>query len=300
MLGLETLFIVQKNTITSTCGSEFIFKGLRLNIQEIKSTEGIDICWVEEAQSVSQESWEVLIPTIRKEGSEIWISFNPGEATDPTYVRFVLNPPPNSIVKKVGYQDNPFFPATLEAERLYLKQVDPEAYDHVWEGMPRSISDACILKGKFSVESFETPEDAHFYYGADWGFAQDPTTLIRSFIHDNKLYIDHEAYGVGIELDDIPDLFDTVPESRDWPIRADDSRPETISYVKKKVLKSKGLQRPGNMMTPKRLQRDRSGKGSRIYDDLKKLSFMSGASIPLMRHGYIPTKWINSPERYCQ
>lgn len=299
-LELTPLFKVQKNSIVSATGSEFLFKGLRMNIQEIKSTEGVDICWVEEAQSVSNESWEVLIPTIRKEGSEIWASFNTGEETDPTYIRFVKNTPPNSIVKKVGYQDNNFFPKTLEDERVYLKKVDPEAYENVWEGMPRSISNACIFKGKFRIESFETPEDAHFYYGADWGFSVDPTALVRSFIRDRKLYIDQEAYGVGVDLDEIPALFDTVPEARKWPIRADNSRPETISYLKKKVLTSRALQSPGNMTTPKLLQKDRSRKVLPILENLSKLSFMNGANIPLMNSNFTHTRLTSSQARYCQ
>ena len=300
-LGLDPWFHINDSGITSKrTGADFIFKGLRRSIQEIKSTEGVDICWVEEAQSVSNESWEVLIPTIRKENSEIWISFNTGEETDPTYVRFVLNTPPDAIVRKVGWQDNPHFPEVLNKERLYLKRVDPESYEHVWEGMPKSISDACIFKGKFSVESFETPDDVYFYYGADWGFSQDPTTLIRSFIIGNTLYIDYEAYGIGVDWDDIPDLFDTVPESREWPIRADNSRPETISHLKKKDSTSKGLQKPGSMMSLKQTKKDQSGKALPTSENLKRLSSMSGASTPQMRHGYIPIRLTSSPERYCQ
>lgn len=133
-LGLSAFYQIQAKTITGLNGSEFLFKGLRHNATEIKSTEGIDICWVEEAEKVSQASWEILIPTVRKEGSEIWVSFNPKNATDPTYKRFVMDPPPDSVVRKVSYQDNPFFPEVLELERLDLLRRDPEAYRHVWEG----------------------------------------------------------------------------------------------------------------------------------------------------------------------
>lgn len=233
-LSLHGYYEIQKTNIRSACGSEFIFKGLRMNIAEIKSTEGIDICWVEEAQVVSDASWQVLIPTIRKPGSEIWMSFNTGQMTDPTYQRFVLNPPPDSIVRKVNYDENPFHSEVMEKERLYLIKVDPEAHDHVWLGNPLNISDACIFKGKFRSDIFETPEDVQLLFGADWGFSVDPTALARSWIKDNKLFVDHEAYGVGVELDEIPQLFDSVPGSRKWPIWADNSRPETISYLKKK------------------------------------------------------------------
>jgi len=232
-LNLEKYYTIQKNTIYSNSGSEFLFKGLRFNIDEIKSLEGIDICWVEEAQSVAEESWKVLIPTIRKEGSEIWASWNTGEEKDATYQRFVVNPPDDCLSVKVSFRDNPYFPETLRREMEYCKRVDFDAYEHIWEGNPLKISESVIFKGKFVVEDFETPDDAKFRYGADWGFANDPAVLIRSFIIDKELFIDYEATGVGIDLDELPDLFDTVPDSRNHRIPSDSARPETISLMKK-------------------------------------------------------------------
>jgi phage terminase large subunit len=296
---LQSFFTIQKNGITNIFGSEFIFKGLRHNIQEIKSLEGVDRCWVEEAQSVSNDSWQILIPTIRKEGSEIWISFNTGEADDPTYTRFVLDPPPNTYVFKVGWQDNPFFPATLEAERSYLQRVDPEAYDHVWEGNPLHLSDACVLKGKYRVESFDTPDDVVFRYGSDWGFSVDPTTLVRSFVKDNKLYVDYEAYGVGVELDDIPELFDTVPGSREWPIWADNSRPETISHLKKKASESRALPRHGNVMIQRPMPRDLSRKVLRTFVSLRSSSYTSAVSMRPMKPNGGATRKIQSQTKSC-
>lgn len=233
-LGLLHCFKITQTSIKSITGSEFIFKGLHHNIMEIKSLEGVTKCWVEEAQSVSSESWEVLIPTIRREGSEIWISFNTGEEDDPTYTRFVLNPPPDSVVRKVGWQDNPYFPEVLNKERLYLKSVDPEAYEHIWEGFPRKLTEACIFKGKYEIKGFTTPPGVRFYYGADWGFGPDPSGLWRCFIEEDCLYIDYESVGYGVDLEDLPDLFDRVPRSREWTIRADNSRPEMIRFMKKK------------------------------------------------------------------
>ena len=248
-LGFSEFFTVTQTSITSTAGAQFIFKGLRRSIQEIKSTEGIDICWIEEAQSISNSSWEILIPTIRKEGSEIWISFNPEQETDPTYQRFVVNTPPDSIKEKVGWEDNPHLPATLEAERKYMLDVDPEAYDHVWGGNCRTISDAIVFRGRFEIDDFGEPAPGtRLYYGADWGFSQDPTTLIRSWIDGDTLKIDQEAYGVGVELDSLPGLFDTVPGAREWPILADNSRPETISHVKRKGFNVSGAVKwPGSV-----------------------------------------------------
>jgi phage terminase large subunit len=131
---LNTFYDVQKATIKGKNGTEFIFKGLKHNATEIKSTEGIDIAWIEEAEKVSQNSWEILIPTIRKAGSEIWISFNPKHPTDPTYINFVENADDDMLVKKVSWRDNPFFPDTLNTERLRLQKTDTKAYNHIWEG----------------------------------------------------------------------------------------------------------------------------------------------------------------------
>jgi len=234
-LKLDKWFNVTRTEITAQSGSQFIFKGLRHSIQEIKSTEGIDIVWVEEAQVISEDSWETLIPTIRKENSELWIGFNPGEEKDPTYQRFVVNTPPNSIIEKVGWEDNPWFPPVLDAERRYMLEVDPEAYEHVWGGHCRKLSDAVIFRGKFSVETFgEPPKGTRFYYGLDFGFAVSPIAFTRCWIQNDYLYVDYEAWGVGVELDDTPALLDTIPGARKWPIKADSSRPETISHLKRK------------------------------------------------------------------
>lgn len=233
ILELSNFYDVQKSRIIGANGTEFLFKGIKHNPQEIKSTEGVDVAWVEEAQAVSENSWNILIPTIRKDNSEIWITFNPGEEADPTYQRFVLNPPPGAVVKKVNWHDNPWLPKVLRDEMEYLRRVDYDAYLHVWEGEPRTISDAVVFKGKFTVEPFDTPADARFYFGADWGFSQDPTTLIRAFVKDRTLYIDQEAYAIGCDIDKTPALFDAVPESRKWQIYADSARPETISYMKR-------------------------------------------------------------------
>lgn len=231
--GLHNLYQVMKANIVGANGTEFIFSGLRSNISEIKSMEGIDICWIEEAQKVSEESWQILIPTIRKEGSEIWMTFNPDGVNDPTYKRFVLNSPPDSIVEKINYSDNPWFPDTLRKEMEWDKQNDYNKYKHVWEGEPRTLTDAQVFKDKFEVQDFESLPDVIKYYGADWGFAQDPSSLVRAYIYEGCLYVDYEAYGVGIDIDDTPALFSVVPEAKHNIITADSARPETISYMNK-------------------------------------------------------------------
>ena len=237
-LGLNGFFQITQNTIRGINGTEFIFKGLRADPQGIKSTEGIDVAWVEEAQTVSEDSWSILIPTIRKEGSEIWLTWNPLEENSPTYQRFMEIPPPDCISVEVNYYDNPYFPDVLRQEMEWLKQKDFAAYEHVWLGKPLTITDAVIFKGHYTVEAF--PDDLwkkadRLFYGADFGFANDPSTLVRCFIHDRKLYIDHEAYGVGIEINELPAFYDSVPDSRRWQIWGDSARPETISYLKKQA-----------------------------------------------------------------
>ena len=233
-IGLSGAYTITRDAIRCTSGTEFIFKGLRSNPQEIKSTEGVDICWVEEAAAVSADSWDILIPTIRKPNSEIWLTFNPLDEQDPTYQRFILNPPDGAYVRKVNYNENPAFPDVLEKEKDWLQARDYESYLHIWEGEVRKHSNAVIFAGRFRVEEFETDRDARFYQGADWGFAQDPTALIRCYIKDRTLYIDREAWGVGVDLDETPALFDTIETARSWPIKADNARPETISFMKRR------------------------------------------------------------------
>lgn len=170
-LGLSEYFDITRDAIRCNNGSEFFFKGIQNNINEIKSIEGINYCWVEEAQSVSENSWEVLIPTIRKENSEIWVTFNPDREEDATFQRFVKNPPPDCITELINFYDNPWFPDVLQKEMEYCKGVDYGKYEHIWLGKTVIDTDAQIYHGKFELKEFETPEDTVFYYGADWGFA---------------------------------------------------------------------------------------------------------------------------------
>ncbi|NBI12507.1 PBSX family phage terminase large subunit [[Haemophilus] felis] len=156
--GYQKEFDVQKNRITHKgTGASFLFYGIKNNPTKIKSLEGVDICWVEEAENVSKESWEILIPTIRKENSEIWVSFNPKNILDDTYQRFVVNPPSNIALLKVNYSDNPYFPETLRLEMEDCKQRDFELYRHIWEGEPVADSELAIIKPVW----IEAAVDAH-------------------------------------------------------------------------------------------------------------------------------------------
>ncbi len=134
--GLESFYKIQKESIIGINGTEFLFCGLKHNVSQIKSFEGIDVVIVEEAENVSNHSWETLIPTIRKEGSEIWVIFNVKNITDPTYQRFVVTQSPDIVAKKVSWRDNPFFPEVLRKEMLKLKAEDYESFLHIWEGEP--------------------------------------------------------------------------------------------------------------------------------------------------------------------
>ena len=154
-MGLMEFYEITQNAIRGVNGTEFSFVGLKNNVANIKSYEGCDICWVEEAQTTSKLSWNVLIPTIRKEGSEIWISFNPELETDETFKRWILNPPENSIIQKIGWQDNPWFPETLRLEKDALFVRDREAYNTVWEGVCRQTVDGAIFAKEMQQAEFE-------------------------------------------------------------------------------------------------------------------------------------------------
>lgn len=155
--GLSSFYTVEKATIYGPNGSQFLFAGIKNNVTKIKSMEGIDICWVEEAEAVSAHSWNVLIPTIRKEGSEIWATFNPGNILDETYQRFVVSPPPDAYVVKVNYNDNPWFPPVLRREMEAMRETDPELARHVWDGEPVADSALAIIKPEWIAAAV----DAH-------------------------------------------------------------------------------------------------------------------------------------------
>ena len=220
-------------------GTEFMFKGLRHGINSIKSLAKIDICIIEEAEDVPEYSWRDLEPTIRAAGSEIWPIWNPKREGSPVDTRFRQNTPPRSLMVELNWRDNPWFPPELEEQRQHaLKTMEPGLYEHIWEGAYLKNSKAQIFSDKVRVDAFD-PADGWDgpYYGADWGFSQDPTTLTRSWIHGKRLYIEHEAYKVGCDIDKTPALFDTVPRVREYIIRADNARPETISYLSRNGFK---------------------------------------------------------------
>lgn len=227
-------FDVQDRRILSKPGGVIIFEGMQNhNAESIKSLEAFDRAWVEEAQSLSQRSLDLLRPTIRKPDSELWFSWNPRYADDPVDVLLRgENPPPGAVVVESNYRDNPWFPEVLQKEMEYDKRRDPDKYAHVWLGRYEQHSEARVFKN-WTVEEFERPPGTIHRLGADWGYAIDPSVLVRCSIEGKRLYIDYEAYMIGCEIVQLPDLFDRVPESRKWFITADSARPETISHMQK-------------------------------------------------------------------
>jgi phage terminase large subunit len=230
--GLSPYFDIGVQYIRSHAGAQFLFEGLHGNVNGIRSLEGLDIAWVEEAAGVSETSWEVLIPTIRAPGSQIIANYNPINDDDPTHVRFSINTPPHTLIDHFTFADNPWFPEPLKQEMGYLQRVDDDAFRHVWLGETRKHSDAQILKNKYVVEEF-TPQP-HWngpYLGLDFGFSQDPTAAVKCYIADRVLYVSHEVYQIGCDIDRTPALLDSIPEARAHVMRADCSRPETISFL---------------------------------------------------------------------
>ncbi|ENG4186666.1 PBSX family phage terminase large subunit [Providencia rettgeri] len=235
---LNDFYELGEKYIRTKCRSvSYVFAGLRHNLDSIKSKARILIAWVDEAESVSEIAWTKLAPTVREAGSEIWVTWNPERDGSATDKRFRKNPPDNAVVVEMNYDDNPWFPSVLEDERLNDQaRLDSATYAWIWEGAYLENSDKQVLANKYVVQSF--PDDLwqqadRLLFGADFGFAKDPNTLLRQFILNDCLYIEYEAYGVGVELDHMPAFYDKIPEARKWPIKADSARPETISYLKR-------------------------------------------------------------------
>ncbi|MES2495989.1 MAG: PBSX family phage terminase large subunit [Pseudomonadota bacterium] len=275
-------FTITEKEIRGQNGSTFSFMGLNGKDNAIKSLEGYTLVWVEEAASVSQMSIDALIPTIRREGSEIWWSYNPRYRTDPVDVMFRGSPtlPPGTVLQVVGWQDNPWFPEVLRRDMEFDRQRDPEKYAHIWQGRYLERS-ATRVFDKWSIHPFEAPGDAVLRFGADWGYAADPSVLVRCFIgrwegetsaskviadqNGNCLFVDWEAYMVGCPIDDLPALFagsdarhperwentkshPGVPDALRYMITADSARADTIQYMVKRGFQMRGaIKGPGSV-----------------------------------------------------
>lgn len=230
--------IGEKYVRTKNKRVSYAFAGLRHNLDSIKSKANILLNWTDEAENVSEAGWRKLIPTIREEGSENWVSYNPESPDSATHKRFIESQPEDCIVTELNWRDNPWFPDVLNKERLEDKKHRPDTYDHIWEGQFLTITDAQVFAGKYEIEEFEpgTLWDGP-YFGLDWGFAQDPTAAIECYIHDNCLWIRREAGRTKLELDDTaPFVLARMPLAKIHTVRADCARPESISHVQRRGL----------------------------------------------------------------
>ena len=238
-LGVSEYFEITLTEIRAKRGNGLIiFQGMQDHTADsIKSLEGFDVAWVEEAQNLSKRSLELLRPTIRKESSELWFSWNPENETDAVdsfFKQMQDNHATDYILIHANFSDNPFLPTELFNEQEYDRRYNPSTYEHIWLGGYNTKSDALIFKDKFRVENFSTDGLGNPYHGLDFGFANDPTAAIRCYIHDRKLYISHEAGAVGLELDYTAEfLKDRIEDIHKYVIRADNARPESISYLKR-------------------------------------------------------------------
>jgi phage terminase large subunit len=232
---LKNHYTVGTNFIRGKNGTEFIFAGLRHNIASIKSMAQIDLCIVEEAETIPESSYRSLIPTIRAPKSEIWVLWNPCTENSPTDKRFRKKIDEDMLVCELNYTDNPYFPETLEAERQRdQRNLDDYVYRHIWEGAYLEISDAQVLRDKYEIKIFTTNDTWNGpYFGCDWGFSVDPTAIVKAWIKDNCLYIEAELHKVGVEIDHLPKFFEQLAGIKKYVIYADSARPETISYMRR-------------------------------------------------------------------
>jgi phage terminase large subunit len=250
-LGVQSLFKVLEREIRRVGGTGvMIFEGMQDHTADsIKSLEDFGRCWVEEAQSLSKRSLQLLTPTIRKHGSEIWFSWNP-ETPDAPVEKLFRDLAGESYpltsgaasgdqwdgwaVVHVNFLDNPFVPNTSRTEAAQLHATDPDAYAWVWLGGYNLKSHAQILRGKWVVDEFEPAEDWDGpYHGLDFGFSVDPTAGTQTWVHDKTLYVRREAWEVGIETEHMPAfLMRRLPGVENYTLRADSARPETISHLR--------------------------------------------------------------------
>lgn len=251
--GGNGFYHITDRGITGNDGKvQFLFSGLRSNPENVKSMEGLDGAWIEEANTVSQRSINLLTPTVRKEGSELWWSWNRRHEKDPVDNMFLSGaPPPRSLIRKVGWQDNPWFSEVLREEMEWDKSRDMDKYLHVWEGHPVKHSEAQVFKN-WVVEDIDdlVPAGCIARLGADWGFSIDPTVVIECYVFGRTLYFRREAYKIRCTIDDTPALFagSDTRERKRWENRyghpglesvrqggrivADSARPETIKYLR--------------------------------------------------------------------
>lgn len=250
---LEPHYVIGAESLHGKNGTEFIFRGLGVAAHSIKSLAKIDLTIIEEAEDISDAGWLTLEATVlRQQKSEIWVIWNPRRDGSPVDERFIKHCPPRTRLVKINWQDNPFFPLGLERLRTHDKtRLDPGTYAHIWEGNYLTRSKAQVFCGHVLTKDFTpSPHWGGPYQGGDFGFSQDPTAAVRCYIDEDTLYVSHEAYKTGLELDDTPDyLMQSIPDFAAFTTRWDNARPESISYLKRHGLpRSESVQKwPGSV-----------------------------------------------------
>jgi len=231
---LEEFYEVGIDYLRGPNGTEFLFRGLRTNIGNIKSLAKIDLTIIEEAEDIPETSWLALEPTVfRQAKSEVWTIWNPCDKGSPVDERLRKHPPERAVIAEVQWTDNPWFPPNLEALRQREQErLDQNSYAHIWEGAYLENSKAQILHGKVKIAEFEpSPEWNGPYHGLDWGFSQDPLAVVKCWINDDRLYVEREMGGTGIEIDATPDrVKHGIPDIERYEVLADNARPENINY----------------------------------------------------------------------
>ncbi len=235
---LQSYFkIIQGEITNNLTGARFIFAGLKSNITSIKSINKLRVVLVDEAENVTDNSWSYLRPTPRYGQVRFYVVFNPRFEQDATWQQFIINKDDRTLHITINWHDNPWFPESLNNQRLRDLRGDAGRYAWIWEGKFLQISDNSILAKKLKVLDFEiTKEFGTPYIGIDWGFSVDPTAIIECYHYNDCLYITNAAAKVGLELDDTAKyLINNAPNVLKYTSRADSARPETISKVKKEI-----------------------------------------------------------------
>lgn len=221
---------------------DFIFAGLRHNLDSLKSKARILLTWVDEAENVSEVAWRKLLPTVMRFAGEVWLTYNPEDPESATHKRFRANPSPRILIEQVNWDDNPWFPEALERERIDDQRFRPDTYEHIWNGEFLTLTEAQVFAGKYRIEAMEPPPNATPYFGLDFGFSSDPFAAVRIYKIGRTLLWRREAYSRGVLIHKLggeirAGVGDDVAR---YDVIADSSRPDDIGYLQQPIHVSGG------------------------------------------------------------
>lgn len=221
---------------------DFIFAGLRHNLDSLKSKARVLLTWVDEAESVSEAAYRKLIPTVMRFGGEIWLTYNPESPESATHLRFVKNDSPRILVETVNWNDNPWFPDALNREREDDAKFRPDLYEHVWNGEFLTMTEAQVFAGKFKIDAEDPPPGAVPYMGLDFGFSTDPAAAVKIYKIGRVLLWRREFYKRGIMIHQLGGEVHKAfgDDVKRYDIIADSARPDDIAYLKQPVSVSGG------------------------------------------------------------